>query len=54
MNDEPKLSLNIRLEPSLRRRLEAVAEADRRPVGSLIRNVLHDYIDRQRQPEVAA
>ena len=41
MNVEPKVSLSLRIEPELGRRLEAAAEADRRPVGALIRIVLH-------------
>jgi predicted transcriptional regulator len=46
MTHEPKTDqLSIRLEPELRQRLERVAEADRRPLAALARNVLADFVD---------
>jgi predicted transcriptional regulator len=40
--------LEIRVSPDLRQRLEALAEADRRSVGQLARNVLADFVARKR------
>jgi hypothetical protein len=39
--------IKIRVEPELRLAIEAEAAADRRPVSSLIRNVLADYAARR-------
>jgi hypothetical protein len=44
MNAEPKISFSVRLERELRVQLERAAEADRRPVTQLIRNVLQDFV----------
>jgi hypothetical protein len=34
--------VQVRLEPELRERLQAQADADMRPLASLIRRILHD------------
>jgi predicted HicB family RNase H-like nuclease len=46
--------LNVRVEPELRAALETAAEADRRPIASLVRNVLSDWIEGRSQGERAA
>jgi hypothetical protein len=35
----------VRVEPDLREAIEAAAERDRRPVASLVRNILFDWLD---------
>jgi predicted transcriptional regulator len=49
-----KVTVSFRVEPELRERLERAAAADRRPVGSLIRNVLADFVARQAGAEQRA
>jgi predicted transcriptional regulator len=44
MDAEHMVSFSVRIEPELRAQLERAAEADRRPVTQLIRNVLHDFV----------
>jgi len=36
--------ITLRIEPELREAIASAADADRRPVGSLIRNVLADWV----------
>jgi predicted transcriptional regulator len=38
----------VRIEPTLRRKLEDVASADRRSVGNLVRRALSDWLEQQR------
>jgi len=35
---------SIRIDPVIRRQLEAAAEQDRRPMSNLVRNVLADWL----------
>ena len=51
MTQQKTSKIALRLEPELRDRLEALAELDRRPMANLIRNVLADWCDRERQGE---
>ena len=41
--------VTLRLEPELREAIEAAAEADRRPVSNLVRNILSDWVDGRSQ-----
>jgi hypothetical protein len=40
-----------RIEPTLRRRLEDVASAEKRSVGNLVRLALSDWLEQQRSGE---
>jgi predicted HicB family RNase H-like nuclease len=42
--------LNVRVEPELRAALETAAERDRRPMASLVRNVLADWVEQRTAP----
>jgi predicted DNA-binding protein len=44
MTERRSTQMVIRLEPTLRERLEAAASADRRPVSNLVRCVLADWL----------
>jgi predicted transcriptional regulator len=56
MNDEHEhlQSVSIRLEPSLRQQLEAMARAEDRPLSYLIRRALRETARREQQGEAAA
>ena len=46
--------ITLRLERELREQIQMAAAADRRPISSLIRNVLADWIDGRQSAESAA
>jgi hypothetical protein len=46
--------INVRVEPELRERLEALARAEDRPLSSLVRRVLRAEAARREQPGEAA
>jgi hypothetical protein len=48
------VSVSIRLEPSLRQQLEAMARAEDRPLSYLIRRALRETARREQQGEAAA
>jgi hypothetical protein len=43
--------LAFRVDPSLRKKIEKAAAADRRPVASLIRNIMANWIATNRSPD---
>jgi hypothetical protein len=42
--------VQVRLEPELRERLQAKADADRRPLAGLIRKILHEATKSASEP----
>jgi predicted HicB family RNase H-like nuclease len=46
LNKAPRSAqLVLRVEPELRERIEMAASAERRPLASLVRNILSDWVD---------
>lgn len=54
MSDHPKEKISARLDPEVARVVEQVAAAERRPVSSVVRNVLQDWARSRQAGQVAA
>jgi predicted transcriptional regulator len=53
-NERPRLgAVSARLDPATIEIVERVAEAERRPVSSLVRNIVSDWAARQQQERAA-
>jgi hypothetical protein len=44
--------ITLRLPPAIRERVEAEAAKDRRPLASLIRNVVQDWVEQRETADV--